>query len=173
VSGRRTVRTRPRNGLAIRDVLAAALLSELCNPSEEFWLVSGWVSDVRVIDNSARQFDSLLGDEPPASMTLSGYLGELTRRGTHVHLALRVVDHNKDFVDRLKRVCTADGLHLYYSEDLHEKMLVGWEWILTGSMNFTWMGTQVNEERMEFLHDRVEAARQRIELRARWIGGQA
>lgn len=172
MSGRRTVRTRPRNGLAIRDVLAAALLSELCHPSEEFWLVSGWVSDVRVIDNAARQFDALLGDEPPVSVTLSAYLGELTRRGTHVHVALRAVDHNKDFVDRLRRACAGDALHLYYSEDLHEKMLVGWEWVLTGSMNFTWMGTQVNEERIEFLYDRVEASRQRIELRARWIAEQ-
>lgn len=173
MSGRRTVRTRPRNGLAIRDVLAAALLSELCAPGKEFWLVSGWVSDVRVIDNSTGQYDCLLGDEPPASLTLSNFLGELSKRGTRVHLALRSVDHNKEFVDKLKRACATDALDLHYSEDLHEKMLVGWDWILTGSMNFTWMGTQINEERMEFLYDKVEAARQRLELGARWIGGQA
>ena len=55
----RTVRTRPRNGLAIADVLAGVFASELCSPSPELWLVSGWVSDVMVLDNSSRQFDGL------------------------------------------------------------------------------------------------------------------
>lgn len=173
MTGRRTVRTRPRNGLAIRDVLASALLSELLSPREEFWLVSGWVSDVPVINNSQRQFDAVLGEESRASMTLSEYLGELSRRGTQVHVAVRKVEHNEATVDRLRRVCAADALHVYLSDDLHEKMLVGWDWVLTGSMNFTWNGTRVNEESMEFQADLKEAARQRVELRARWIGSSA
>ena len=74
MTGRRTVRTRPRNGLAIRDVLAGALLSELCSPSEEFWLASGWLSDVPVVDNATGQFNSVMGNEPRASMTLSDFL---------------------------------------------------------------------------------------------------
>lgn len=172
MKGRRTVRTRPRNGLAIRDVLAAALLSELCSPCDEFWLVSGWVSDIAVIDNASRQFDSVLGDDSPVRMTLTDYLAELTHRGTQVHVALRTEKHNEAVVERLKRVCASDQLRLYSSEDLHEKMLVGWDWVLTGSMNFTWRGAQINEERMEFQVDRVEAARQRVELRTRWIGGR-
>lgn len=171
MTGRRTVRTRPRNGLAIRDVLAAALLSELCSPSEEFWLVSGWVSDVAVINNVSRQFDAVLGDDPRSSMTLSEVLGVLTRRGTEVHVAVRDVAHNEAFVERVKRSSAEAALHLYSSEDLHEKLMVGRDWLLTGSMNFTWNGTQVNEESMEFQLDQAEAARHRLELRTRWIGG--
>jgi phosphatidylserine/phosphatidylglycerophosphate/cardiolipin synthase-like enzyme len=173
VTGRRAVRTRPRNGLAIRDVLAAALLSELCSPSEEFWLVSGWLSDVVVIENIRGQFDAVMGDEPRTNMTLSEFLGELTRHGTQVHVAVRVVEHNDVLVERLKRVCATEALHLYFSDDLHEKIMVGWDWVLTGSMNFTWRGTQVNEESMEFQADRAEAARHRLELRARWIESQS
>ena len=173
MTARRTVRTRPRNGLAIRDVLAAALLSELCSPSDEFWLVSGWVSDVAVIDNATRQFEAVLGPDPRSNMTLSEVLAELTRRGAQVHVAVRKVAHNDAFVDRLKRTSSTDALHLYSSEDLHEKLIVGGDWLLTGSMNFTWNGTQVNEESMELQLDQAEAARHRLELRTRWIGGQA
>lgn len=173
MTGRRTVRTRPRNGLAIRDVLAAALLSELCSPSEEFWLVSGWLSDVPVIDNATRQFDAVMGNEPRASMTLIDFLGELASRGTEVHVAVRRLEHNRAFVERLKRVCSTDTLHVYFSDDLHEKLMMGWDWLMTGSMNFTWNGTQVNEESIEFEFDRTAAARHRLELRTRWVGGHA
>jgi hypothetical protein len=85
-------------------------------------------------------------------------------------VALRKVAHNDAFVDRLKRTSSADSLHLYSSEDVHEKLIVGWNWLLTGSMNFTWNGTQVNEESMELQLDQAEAARHRLELRTRWIG---
>jgi hypothetical protein len=37
-------------------------------------------------------------------------------------------------------------------------------------MNFTWNGTQRNEEGMTFESNLTEAARQRLELRTRWIG---
>ena len=171
MSGRRMVRTRPRNGLAIGDVLTAAILSELCSPSEELWLVSGWVTDIPVIDNADRQFDVVMGDEPRSQMTLSEALGVLTVRGTQLHVALREEDHNQIFLDRLRRACATNALHLYGSADLHEKMMVGRSWVLKGSMNFTWNGLQRNEESLEFEVDQAEAARQRLELRTRWIGG--
>lgn len=171
--GRRIVRTRPRNGLAISDVLTAAIVAELCRPSEELWLVSGWVTDIPVLDNRDRQFDVLMGDEPRSQMTLSEVLGLLTRKGTHVHIALREEDHNRTFIDRVGRA-SADGfLHLHGSAELHEKIMVGTAWLLKGSMNFTWFGVQRNEESMEFEVDAHEAARQRLELRTRWIGGAA
>lgn len=173
MSDKRTVRTRPRNGLAISDVLTAALLSELCSPSEEFWLVSGWVTDMTVVDNSTRQFDAVLGAEPRSRMTLSEVLGALTRRGTQLHVALRDEDHNQTFVDRLGRASAPESLHVYSSADLHEKIMVGWSWVLKGSMNFTWYGVQRNEESIEFEVGHAEAARQRLELRTRWIGGHA
>ena len=171
MNGKRTVRTRPRNGLAISDVLTAALISELCWPSEELWLTCGWVTDVPVIDNSTRQFDAVIGGELRSQLTLSEVLGGLTRHGTQLHVALREEDHNRTFVERLQRASHPGALHIYSSADLHEKMMVGWAWVLKGSMNFTWNGLQRNEESIEFEVGQAEAARQRLELRTRWIGG--
>jgi hypothetical protein len=173
MSGKRTVRTRPRNGLAISDVLAAALLAELCSPSEELWLVTGWVTDIPVIDNSIRQFDAVMGAETRSTLSLTDVFTILTQQGTHVHVAVREDPHNQTFVGRLQRVCASDALHLYSGADLHEKILVGWTWVLKGSMNFTWHGTQRNEEGLDFEVDPADAARQRLELRTRWIGGRS
>lgn len=164
----RTVRTRPRNGLAIADVLAGVFASELCSPSPELWLVSGWVSDVMVLDNSSRQFDGLIGHDAGSSLTLSDVLRILVLKGTDVHVALRDVDHNHDFIRRLG---SEPRIHTYLSADLHEKILVGWDWTLKGSMNFTWNGLQRNEESIDLQVGPTVASTQRLELRTRWLGG--
>lgn len=173
MSGLRTVRTRPRNGLAITDVLTSALLSEFCMPSKELWLVSGWVTDLPVIANAYRQFDAVLGTDARSNLTLTEVLGALSRRGTQIHVALREEQHNRRFVDRVERVCEPNTLSVYSSPDLHEKLLVGWTWLMKGSMNFTWNGVQINEESIDFQDDSGIAARQRLELRTRWIGASA
>jgi len=51
-------------------------------------------------------------------------------------------------------------------------MLVGWTWLMKGSMNFTWNGVQRNEESIEFQLDVTTAATQRLELQTRWRGAE-
>ncbi|WP_324190302.1 phospholipase D-like domain-containing protein DpdK [Nocardia cyriacigeorgica] len=169
VPAQRTIRTRPRNGLAIFDVLSGVLLSELCLPSSEIWLVTGWVSDTLVLDNSAHRFDDLLGDDAPSELYLSDVLVELARRGANVHVAVREVDHNIAFLRRLEN--RGVPINTHSSPDLHEKLLVGDDWVMKGSMNFTWNGLQRNEESIDLLVGSPAAARERLELQTRWIGG--
>jgi hypothetical protein len=169
----RTIRTRPRNGLAISDVLTSALASELLSPGPELWLATGWVSDIEVIDNFGGQFDCLVPEQSRRGMTLSQVLGELSRRGTALHVAVRDDPHNFGFVERLERACNRGNLFVYTSPDLHEKILCGWTWLLKGSMNFTWNGTQKNEESIDFLSDPGAVARQRLELQTRWMDSRA
>lgn len=170
MTGARSVRTRPRNGLAIRDLLTSALLSELCHPSAELWIVSGWITDIPVLDNRHRQYDAVLGDVARSSLVLTEVLAELVERGCDLHVAVRAVDHNRRFLNRLGEQARTDRLHRYSSPDLHEKLMVGSEWVMKGSMNFTWNGLQQNEEGIDFVVDSTVAGRERLELRTRWIG---
>lgn len=165
----RTIRTRPRQGLAISEVVTSALVSELLDPSPEFWLVSGWVSDITVIDNTHGDFDHLLEGRSGA-WTLTAVLALLQRRGANLHLALREIPHNAAFVERLRRQMNDEPFAHYKSPDLHEKLMCGHDWQLSGSMNFTWNGLERNEEAVEYRVDEVAAARQRVELYQRWIG---
>ncbi|MGY5309130.1 phospholipase D-like domain-containing protein DpdK [Nocardia gipuzkoensis] len=169
VPAQRTIRTRPRNGLAIVDVLSGVLLSELCSPSSELWLVSGWVSDTLVLENSAHRFDDVLGGDAPTELFLSDVLVELARRGAKVHVAVRDVDHNTSFLRRLEN--RGAPIHTHSSPDLHEKLLVGDDWVMKGSMNFTWNGLQRNEESIDLQVGSAAAARERLELQTRWTGG--
>lgn len=170
MTGVRSVRTRPRNGLAIGDLLTTALLSELCRPSAELWIVSGWITDIPVLDNRHRQYDAVLGDLARSSVLLTEVLAELVERGCELHIALREVDHNRRFVNRLSDRARTGRIHIYRSPDLHEKLIVGSDWIMKGSMNFTWNGLQQNEESIDFVVDSKAAGKERLELRTRWIG---
>lgn len=170
MNGIRSVRTRPRNGLAISDVLTATLLSELCRPSAELWVVTGWITDIPVLNNRHRQYDAVLGPLARSSVLLSEVLAEIAHRGTHIHVAVREVDHNLRFVRRIEGRIAAEQLSVHSSPDLHEKIMVGDDWVMKGSMNFTWNGVQVNEESIDFELSQGTAAKQRLELRTRWIG---
>ena len=166
----RVIRTRPRTGLAIGEVLTQALASELLSPSPELWLVSGWVSDIVVIDNTSGLYDGLFRDEAPGTLTLTNVLSRLVADGTKLHVALRTDKHNETFIGRLRGACGDNQIHIYSSPDLHEKTLCAWSWVMSGSMNFTWNGTERNEENITYRHDPAWAARQRLELQQRWIG---
>jgi hypothetical protein len=169
MTGIRSVRTRPRNGLAISDLLTSVLLSELCKPSDELWIVSGWITDIPVLNNRHRQYDAVLGDVARSTLLFTELLAELANRGCHLHVAIRHVDHNARFVNRLQDRARADRLSVYGSADVHEKIMVGNDWVMKGSMNFTWSGVQQNEESIDFVFDKTAAAHELLELRTRWM----
>lgn len=166
----RAIRTRPRNGIAITEVLSTVLASELIQPSREIWLVSGWVSDVVVIRNEMGAFDDILADSGGGALTLSDVLARLSRLGARINVAVRDDKHNEQFLEVLRRRCAPGNCRIYKSPDLHEKILTGHNWLLKGSMNFTWNGLNVHEESMEFIADAAEAAKHRLELSVRWEG---
>jgi hypothetical protein len=100
---------------------------------------------------------------------LTEVLAELAARGSHLHVALRSVEHNARFRTRLRERIHDDRVSFYDSADVHEKILVGDDWVMKGSMNFTWNGIQQNEESIEFVFDKAAASFERLELRTRWM----
>ena len=167
----RTIRTRPRSGLAVTEVLSSLLISELVHPSRELWLVSGWVSDVAVIRNSMGEFDDLLGETGSGTLTLSDVLARLSWLGTRINVAVRDDPHNAAFLDLLRRRSAPGCLGVYTSPDLHEKLLCGDDWVMKGSMNFTWSGLNLHEESIELVVDATEAAQHRLQFNVRWGDG--
>lgn len=167
---RRTVRTTPRVGLNAADVLTAALTSELLEPSPHLWLVSPWISDIVVLDNTEGHLDVVLDHGHAGSITLSEVLAQLTRMGTQLHVAVRPDDHNLAFLGRLERALGGRLLDIHHHEDLHEKTLCGNDWLVSGSMNFTWRGLELNEEAITYSIDPQLAAQTRLEFEHRWVG---
>lgn len=171
---RRSLRSSPRSGLSIHDVLATALTAELLSPSSHLWLVSPWISDVAVLDNSDQRLEPLLGEGWARELFLSEVLSLLIAHGTRLDLVIRPEEHNGRFLERLDRALRRSDRTLestatvHRGADLHEKTICGSEWLLTGSMNFTWRGLEQNDEAVTYSVDPVLAAQTRLDLEHRW-----
>lgn len=170
----RSLRSNPRSGLSIHDVLATALTAELLSPSPQLWLVSPWVSDIAVLDNRDQRLEPLLGEGWARELYLSEVLSLLVDRRSHLHLVIRPQEHNDRFLDRLDGALLrvgrtrADSVDVHTGADLHEKTICGSEWLITGSMNFTWRGLEQNDEAVTYSVDPPLAAQTRLDLEHRW-----
>ncbi len=171
---RRQLRSSPRSGLSIHDVLATALASELLSPSPQLWVVSAWISDIPVLDNRDLRLEPLLGEGWAREIYLSEVLSLLVTRESRVNLAIRPEPHNDRFLERLdialQRVdrTLADAVAVHTGADLHEKTICGFDWLISGSMNFTWRGLERNDEAVTYTVDPALAAQTRLDLDHRW-----
>jgi hypothetical protein len=168
VTFERVIRTGRVTGVKADSVLTAVLLSELVSPSATLWLVSPWISDISAIDNSGGGFDSVFVDAASRMYTLSEVLALLTRTGTRLSVVTRPDPHNLAFLERLDRLADPAKLSVIRHEDVHEKTFCGDRWILSGSMNFTVRGMQVNDEATTYKVSVEAAAAARLDFRHRF-----
>src|SRR5690606_5950009 len=92
----------PTQSRAVRDLFQSLFVAELINPSPKLWLFFAWISDVEILDNSARQFAALEPDWPAAPIRLSQVLQALLSRGVQVRLIIREHGHNDYFISKLR-----------------------------------------------------------------------
>jgi hypothetical protein len=170
----RNIRRSQATGIKVDSVIQAALLSELVRPVSEgrtLWLVSGWVTDVPIIDNSYGAYDALLGDGFPAVANLSHVLGAIHRRGTFVNLVTMRMPRNEFFADQLRRAAgNSPEPYITDGERVHEKTLCTKSWLIEGSMNFTRNGLGVNDESVTYTTSSAKTAKALIDFAARWEG---
>ncbi len=152
------------------DFLQSLFIAELLRPSGRLWISSPWISDVELVDNRARQFGTLCPDWPAARVRLSRVLESLLERGTSVTIVLNDSPHNDEFLERLQslRRVYGDSLVVKRSATLHEKGIVGDWFSLSGSMNLTYNGVYVNEERLVYTCDPERVKERRVSLEYRW-----
>ena len=83
---------------------------------------------------------------------------------------LRDDPHNRPFAERLRR--TSEGrrrsIHLLLEPDFHEKGLLGDDYSLDGSMNFTFRGITVNDEHLVYRTDLSAVAERHQVMERRW-----
>lgn len=160
----------------VRELLQSIFVAELIQPSRELWLVSPWLNDITVVDDTAGAFASILRGSGSASLTLAAALVHIAEAGALVHVVTRP-DQSQDFSDALFR-------HLVHSSargrvrwktvpTLHTKGLAGDDYRLMGSMNFTFNGIEVNDEAIRFDRDANAVARVRLEFERQYGGDDA
>lgn len=154
----------------VPDLLQTILVAELIAPSHCLWLVSPWISDIPVIDNTANTFQALEPSWYRSKIRLSQVLTSLTKQGTTVCVATRPDLHNNTFLETLKTKADLDHLNLHKAEELHSKGILSDSFYLAGSMNFTFNGITVNQETLSYETDPATISEQKLNFRARWGG---
>jgi hypothetical protein len=162
--------TGPTQGRAIRDLLQSLLVAETLAPSAPLWILSGWISDIAVVDNRAGRFADIDPEWPLGPVPLSAVLRTIVRRGGAIAVVLRDVEHNRPFLARLRSIQRSHPGRIRFAlaPDFHEKGFVGVDFDLSGSMNFTYRGLEVNDEHLILRTDRATVATRRLTLDAHW-----
>jgi hypothetical protein len=162
----------PAQSRAVRDLFQNLFIAELIHPSPKLWLFFAWISDVEIIDNSAREFAALEPDWPATPIRLSQVLRALLSRGVELRLVIRADGHNDYFIARLQTLKARFGDQIKWTveKSFHAKGLLGADYFLSGSMNLTLNGISINGEHLVLRTDPAAVAEQSIELESRWEG---
>ena len=154
----------------IPDLLQTIFVSEMIVPSPCLWIVSPWISDIPIINNTANSFQQLEPSWGRGLIRFSQVLKTLANLGTTIHVATRSDTHNLNFTDRLREDFKTDKIEIHIVDKLHEKGIVGDSFYLGGSMNFTHNGITINEEAVIYDTNQQVIAERRLIFKDRWGG---
>ena len=135
----------------IRELLQMMFLGELLAPGgERAWLVSPWISNVVLFDNRAGGFGSINPDWGNRDIRLVEVLTNVMARGTWLGIATSLDNHNDALLDALAIATGEAGLSekmcVVRRQHLHIKGVLLKRGLLTGSMNLTHNGLELNDE---------------------------
>lgn len=162
--------TGPLQAAAIADLIQSLFIAEALAPSDPLWILSGWISDIPVIDNSIREFATIDPDWPTGKVSLLQAIRTIVAKGGRIGFILRDVDQNRQFIGRCSNLKRDFPGRIWWmlGEYQHEKGIVGARFDLSGSMNFTYHGIQVNGEHLIYRTDSETIAKRRLELATQW-----
>ncbi|MDQ2102186.1 phospholipase D-like domain-containing protein DpdK [Azospirillum isscasi] len=135
----------------IRELLQLMLLGELLAPGgERAWLVSPWISNFILLDNRAGGFGSVNPEWGSRQVRLVEVATSLMARGTPLGIATSLDEHNEAFIVMLEEAAdeagVSDRLLVVQRQHLHTKGVLLKRGLLTGSMNLTNNGLELNDE---------------------------
>lgn len=157
-----------RNGA--RELLQIVFAAELLMPSRCLWIVSPWLRDVPVLDNSTGSFLFLCPDFARSEVRLSRVLRELIDRGTTIVIATRPDAGNQQVVDGLRGLSRPDAMVFHERSELHAKGIVGDRYSLLGSMNLTYNGLERLTEMLVFQTSKGNVEEIRLAFRREYGG---
>lgn len=153
----------PTQSQSIIDLIQSLLVLELVQPSKTIWVGSAWISDIQLFDNRGLQYKSLEPDWPADMISLSKVLLALAKRGIHIIIITRDDEVNQNFLNKIKLNKSENMIiDIILRDEFHEKGLLSDSYEITGSMNFTYNGIMINDERVIYRCDKNKIAERQI-----------
>ena len=160
ITHRRLFKNATTGSSVLKELLVHICIAEFMNPSKEFWIISPWVSDVSILDNTSSNFDILNPDWRGRYIKLSEIIIKILSNGTNVFLITRPDIKNIPFINLIKNKTSEEGLIgglvIKERELLHSKGIVSQHGCLSGSMNITVSGLEFNEENIWYFTKKSE-----------------
>lgn len=129
-----------------KDVLGTLLLAKFLN-KDEVWIVSPWITDFELIDNSMNQWNTLVSNFDTRYIRFSEVLISLVRVGVHIYLVTRDDPINTPFLSNLKyQLGKSDLISICFNKNLHSKGILCRDAFIEGSLNLTYSGVEANDE---------------------------
>ena len=159
-----------RSNLLPGEFLQSLFVAELILPSSRVWMSSPWITDVDLIDNTARQFGTLVPSWPASWIRLSDVFRALLEQGSEIVVISNYDQHNVEFLSRMEelREMHPGRVHVIRTADVHEKGILSDNFTLDGSMNFTFRGVNINQEYLGYRCDPEVVYERRLVLEERW-----
>lgn len=165
---RRIFKNQQTGSETIRELLQSMFVGEMLGTGNRIWVVSPWVSNIVLIDNRSGNFDSLNPEWGRRQVRFADVLVDLMARGVEVILVTRDLDTNTPFLNRLQDASAIHAVDEYLIVKLdpllHTKGILLSHSLLTGSMNLTYNGLEMNDEWIQFSLDPDDIATTRLEF---------
>jgi hypothetical protein len=171
---KRVIRTSARRGdRELADLIRGLFALEMLSPSSLLYLVSAWVTNIEIFDNRDASFNGLDHDLASRRILLAEVLLALALKGTMVRVVTNDDVHNVSFLHELRQLSRARGcadrITIRTLSDLHVKGLVTDSFHLSGSMNFTFNGINVNGEEVVLYTASDDVQRAQIDYEQRYL----
>lgn len=154
---RRIFKSKTTGSSVLNELLTHMFIAEFMKPSTEFWIISPWISDVNIIDNTSSNFDVLNPDWKGRYIKLSEIIIKILSHGTNMFIITRQDHHNETFLNLIGNKAIEEGLTerliTRKRELIHSKGILSEHGCLSGSMNITIKGLQFNEENIDYITD--------------------
>ncbi len=143
----------------LNELLEMIFAQELLVPSKELWIVSPWISNIPILDNSTYKYACIDPNWGRTEIRLSEILMKLMLSGTFIYLVIKDPVEEKsnywfreEFENQTKLYGFLDksNFKIIYKTNLHAKGILTDSSVLSGSMNLTYYGVTRNNEQIDF-----------------------
>jgi len=153
-----------RGAKVLKDCLTSILALEATRPSDEVYIISPWMSNSPVVDNTGDNFSALFPFANSRIVYLADMLMTFAWAGSKVRLISNLDDpRTSDFLHLL-----GDSIEYKMLQDNHEKGMITSNFYLHGSMNFTYSGININGESIRITTEGPEVSKAMLAVRERW-----
>ncbi|MDN3652329.1 phospholipase D-like domain-containing protein DpdK [Thalassotalea ponticola] len=160
VQNERSIETKEAIGRAhVKDLLSSLLVAESLNPGT-IYILSPWISDFPVLDNTSGNFDAVNPNWGHRHVSFFELLKNCVESGAILKLAIR---ENREKISQLEQSLKNYSTRFIVIEldKIHEKGLLTENALIRGSMNFTYFGATINYEGITYTTDKSLIAEKR------------